>query len=81
MGRLTFDIREARLRHSPQNTCAVDRQLRFLPRGFRADDLCGEDQRQMRERLWEVSDLSTQRRLVFLGQQSQVVAQFQQAFE
>src|SRR3546814_1888043 len=41
----------------------------------------GVDQRQMRERLREIAELAPVDRVVFLGQQADVIAQAQQPFE
>src|SRR3546814_15140880 len=41
----------------------------------------GVDQRQMRKRLREIAELAPVHRVVFLGQQADVIAQAQQPFE
>src|SRR5437773_11024536 len=38
------------------------------------DDVSGEDQREVRKRLWEVSDLALQPRIVLLREKPQVIS-------
>ena len=41
--------------------------------GHGLDVVRGDDEREVRKRLWEVADLALQRRVVLFGEESQVI--------